>query len=438
MVDVRVSSLPAQPLRFSLLACLVVVGLLASACSSPEPDVAVPLVVEVPRQPAPPRTAGFDTTTFRLGVIADLTGPEAAANRMVLAGVEAYWSTVNALGGIDGRFPVELVVRDVGGDAPAADAVRAYSELEPEVAMFALVGGTAVIDAVRELASADEILVAPSTRQSTWAQIDALLPMGAPYAAEALSGVSWMSRDDVEPVQWCATVDPSLVAQDELVGVLLAEVALDTIGPIATFDVSQLGVDAAIEGVVAGGCDRVWLANSAANANALIEALAATDVAIEVGVGSEVSLPLPADTLDWASQWLVVATDAPSWGDDATGSVVLRAAVDDYAPDVRPNPWIRFGFVSQYPVDVVLRTAAIAVDVSRPALWTTASNLTAINAGGLAGSFDRTGGLAGIPREISVHAIDLTAGDPLGLRLIERYEASVSGALDDLWVDSAG
>ena len=406
------------------------VSVLAAACSETTPDDAQPLVVPVPRVEAPARTAGFDTTIFRLGVIADLSGPDAATNRSLLAGVEAYWSTVNALGGVDGRYPVELVVRDVGTSAAAA--VNAYSDLEPDVAAFALVTGSSTVDAVRELAARDQLLVVPGTRQSTWAGVSSLLPVGSSYAAESFNGAAWMSREDAEPAAWCVVTDGSSIGSDLLVGVLLAERALDNVGSPALIDTLVRPHAEVVSEVVEAGCERLWLAADSMDATAMVEALAAADVDLAVGVGGEISLPPSPSALGWATEHLTVVTDAPSWGDEGAGASQLRAAMDAHLPDARPDSWIRAGFAGQYAVDVVLRSGTIAADVSRGTLWATAGTLVDVNAGGLATPFDRPAGAAGAPRAVTVFAVDPIAGDPLGLRVVERFESPEVGVLEVL------
>ncbi len=402
-------------------------AVVAAACTEATPDEAQPLVVPVPRAEAPARTTGFDTTVFRLGVIADLSGPDASFNRSLLAGVEAYWSSVNALGGVDGRFPVELVVRDVGTSAAAA--VNAYSDLEPDVAAFALVTGTATIDAVRELATRDQVLMVPGTRQSTWAGVPSLLPVGSSYAAESFNGAAWMSRDDTEPAAWCVVTDGSAVGSDQLVGVLLAEQVLEEIGSPVT-EIPARPLEEFAGAAVDAGCERLWLAADATESTQMVDALAQADVDLAVGVGGEILLPPSSAAMSWATDHLMVSTDSPSWGDEGAGASQLRAAMDAHLPDARPDAWIRAGFAAQYAVDVVLRSGTIAADVTRGTLWATAGTLADVNAGGLATAFDRPAGPSGAPRAVTIFAVDGIAGDPLGLRVVERFESPAAGVLD--------
>lgn len=414
--------------RLRLVAIAVVWLLAVAACSEDTPDEPGALIVPVPRAIAPARTVGFDTTTFRVGVIADLSGPGAASNRSLLAGVEAYWSSVNALGGVDGRYPVELVVRDVG-PSPSA-AVTAYADLEPDVSLFALVAGTELVDAVRELAASDEVLIVPGSRHSTWGDEAALLPIGSSYAAESFNGVAWLSRDDAEPAAWCVVTDGSAVGADQLVGVLLAEQALAEVDSPSRIDVAGLASAPLVAAVTEAGCERIWMGTDAAEASRVLDAFAAADLDMQVGVGGEVLLPPSSRTLPWATEHLIVVTDAPSWGDEVTGAAQLRTAVDGYLPDARPDLWLRTGFASQYAVDVILRSGTLAGDVSRATLWATGGALEDVNAGGLVAAHDRTRGVDGVPTSVTVFAIDGLAGDPLGLRVVERYESVGVGELD--------
>ena len=75
-------------------------------------------------QPAP--ADGFDVGTLTLGVLVDLSGPAAEADRAALAGVQAYWAGVNARGGVAQLYSVELSVRDIGDVEAAAAALEGW------------------------------------------------------------------------------------------------------------------------------------------------------------------------------------------------------------------------------------------------------------------------------------------------------------------------
>ena len=110
----------STPPKYRLMS-LIVVCLLAFSCSDQGENLSdiedqQPLSVE--------RSVGFDGDIIRLGVIANLTGQGASLDRARLTGVSAYWSDVNALGGIGGRYAVELNVIDHSGNPGLADCSR--------------------------------------------------------------------------------------------------------------------------------------------------------------------------------------------------------------------------------------------------------------------------------------------------------------------------
>ena len=61
---------------------------------------------------APAKTAGFDGTTIKLGVLTPLSGPVAVIGEPLTAGNEVGFAAVNANGGIAGKYKVELVQED--------------------------------------------------------------------------------------------------------------------------------------------------------------------------------------------------------------------------------------------------------------------------------------------------------------------------------------
>ncbi|MCP3936244.1 MAG: ABC transporter substrate-binding protein [Actinomycetia bacterium] len=396
-------------------------------CSEPDKS-SEPVVIENPRPASPARTVGFDTSVFRVGVLVDLTGPGAEQAASLLAGVEAYWSTVNAVGGVDHSFPVELVVRDTGGSTAAA--VAAFGELEPDVALFTLVGDTGAIDAIRSLAESAATLVVPATRQSTWGTIPNLLPLGASYAVEGFSAVAWMTRVDTEPTLLCTVRDASPGGDDLLVGALLAMRDKDNLQE-ASIDASP-GISAAVvvEQIEASGCERVVVAASAPVSGPILAAMAERDLPVEVAVGSEVDFPLPDAVEAWAVGRMIVSVDAPSWGDERPGPSALRIAMDGYLPDARPDPWIRAGFAAQYATDVLLTAATRKGSVTREDLLDLATNLEP-DTDGLVGAPDRSLGRDGYVRSVTIHEVVQVGGDPLGLRPIQTYEAPGIEAVEE-------
>jgi len=410
---------------------LVATTLFLAACSSQE-ALPGPNIVEVPTLATPQRTTGFDTSTgvIRIGVIADLSGPGAEIARSQVAGAEAYWSTVNSRGGVDGRFPVELVIRDTEG--LATNAVVAYRELRESVVMFGQLVGTGTTDVLRELLRADGVIAVPTTRQSLWvgSEFRNLLPVGVSYAVEALSGVSWLSEQDDRPQTWCVVTDASQEGQDSIFGAIIASQELEAVPDLLRIDDAGPGDETAVVArAIELGCTRLWLGGNAYTGSRFLQASAEAEAEYLVGVGSEIFLPLPADVAGWAREHLSVVMDAPSWGDSGLGARALRDAVATYAPDAEPDGWIRSGFASQYAVDVVLTTSVRSGDLSRGAVLELAARLGPIDTAGLAGSPDWSQTPPVGASRVIVHAVDEVGVDPLGLRVETTYVSPVVAAV---------
>jgi len=414
-----------------LVLVMVAAIMFLAACTSEE-ALPGPNIVEVPTLDTPQRTIGFDSSTgvIRIGVIADLSGPGAEIARAQVAGAEAYWSTVNSRGGIDGRFPVELVIRDTEG--LAANAAAAYRELRERVVMFGQVVGTGTTDALRETLRVDGVVAVPTTRQSVWVgpEFANLLPVGVSYAVEALSGVSWLSEQDDQPQTWCVVTDATLEGQDSIFGAIVASQELDAVPDLLRIDDVGPGDETRVVATaIELGCTRLWLAGNAYTSERFLEASAAAETEYRVGVGSEIFLPLAPEVAGWARDHLSVVMDAPSWGDSGLGARALRDAVARYVPDAQPNSWIRSGFASQYAVDVVLTTSVRSGDLTRGAVLELVARLGPIDTGGLAGSPDWSQDPPVGAGRVIVHAVDDVGVDPLGLRVETTYVSPVVEAV---------
>jgi branched-chain amino acid transport system substrate-binding protein len=98
---------------------------------------------EAPTQPSDPVGE-----PYRLGVIAPLTGPNAAVGESVLKGVELWVKATNESGGINGR-PVEFIECDDKG-APE-DASACARELDGEADLYMAMSVTGAVRAVQTL-----------------------------------------------------------------------------------------------------------------------------------------------------------------------------------------------------------------------------------------------------------------------------------------------
>ncbi len=126
---------------------------------------------------APAAVAGFDGTTIKLGVITPTSGTVAVIGNPLTAGNKAYFDYVNAeLGGIGGKYKVELDIRDSGYDPTKAG--QEYASVKGGTVMLAQLLGTPIVNSVLEQLIDDGVMASPASLDSLWVREPNLLPIG--------------------------------------------------------------------------------------------------------------------------------------------------------------------------------------------------------------------------------------------------------------------
>ncbi len=344
---------------------VVALLLLLGCAPSTAPDVAVDTTL--PLRAA--RTTGFDGEVLRLGVLVDLSGPAAVLDQHRLAGIETFWAEVNARGGYDGRVAVELVVRDHGGDPELA--VELLGTVVGEIAAVAY-ASEGVVDAIRPVALAADLLVVAGSPTIAWEADLALLTAGVPLDLVPIA------LADADPaVQWCVVTD------DQPNGVRVRrslEAAERVVGSGAELlPVAESGV--IVEAVAEAGCAGVYVEAGAALVGDLV-----------AGLPEQVRLAGRSSVLFGATIGrtdVLMVDDGPLWGSDVSeGMGTLLAALERHTPDVSPDPRVREGFVTGLWLDALLVEGFGTGDVGRSRLLDLATVLGPIDFDGLAPSID--------------------------------------------------
>lgn len=137
---------------------------------------------------------GFDpqSGTISLGVLAATTGAGATvAGIPVLNGHKLYWASVNAAGGVCGRFPVQLVVRDHG--FLPGDALDQFQLIKDEVLAFSSSVGSPNVTPLVGPAEAEGIVVQAGSLLAERA-LSPNIPLnlaGNTYFAQFANGPFW-------------------------------------------------------------------------------------------------------------------------------------------------------------------------------------------------------------------------------------------------------
>jgi len=380
----------------SRVAGLLVTLLLAAGCSESPPEASSP----VPPQLAP--ADGYDAGVFTLGVLVDLSGPAAEADRAALAGAQAYWSGVDARGGIAGLYPVELSVMHLDADALG----------EWDVAALTYV--SSAIDAA-DVTAELPLPVVPAVATLGGENLDWVLTSAAPVE---LTTVALLDRFRASGpgATWCVIVDGSPLGRQVAAAAYAAGAARETVPAMLDLDVGEIEVldlDASVFDVTDAVSDRQcrYVLVEAAEPGAIhvLERLPPNlTVARRSTLAAGIELPRHVELL---------IDPAPPW---QTGrSAVMDAFAADWArfhADSAPDPRVRAGWLSQLRLHLLLEQAVAAGDVSRERLVALAGQVEPVDP-------DRNT-LPGVPR-IGMDISEPIGGGPLRtLRLYGRTDVA--------------
>jgi ABC-type branched-subunit amino acid transport system substrate-binding protein len=379
----------------------------------------------------PAEVPGFDGETIRLGVITPTSGTVAVIGEPLTNGNRAYWDYVNEeLGGVGGKYPVELVVEDSAYDAPTA--VQKYNQIKGDVVMFNQLLGTPIINALLEQLVSDDIVAQPASLDAFWVREQNLVPIGAPYQIQAINGIDWYVNEGggSDQSKICILRQDDPYGEAGLEGV---EFGLDALGmelaSEATFPVGNPDFTAQITQLQGDGCEAVWLTATPTDTGS------ALGKAAELGytprwlgqsptwIGLFVDSPL----LPYLQENFTWISEGPEYGDDSVeGMSELLRIQDTYAPDQEPDIYFNFGYLESKAVHQVLEAAVANGDLSHEGIIEALNSIDEFTFDGLFGDYgwgspeDRNP-----PRTNSIFEVD--PSKPIGLGLVQAdYEADAA------------
>jgi ABC-type branched-subunit amino acid transport system substrate-binding protein len=362
----------------------VALGLLAASlwgCTSSGGDGAAQTSTPEEVEGPPLRGAGFDQSRVTIGVVADLTGPDAVRQGRLVDGVEAYWADAASRGGVDGRYPVQVTVLDTAGDPEAA--LRLAGEHAGEVVLFGLVGAQDGVEAVRPVLVEDGVTaVVVNPLRSVYDEVTGM-GAGLPLPARADALATWLAEAG-EAGRWCMGDPAAAGLADALAGLApgLGSTVAAPLPPVAD------GEQSLSEVATEAGCQVVWLDGSAEGRRALLD-LAVSNHGGRVALVAD-DPELPAEVAAWAPERLVVATAAPPWDEPEPEIQAMVAAVQAHSPDLAPSDGVALGWASQQIVDRLLSDAVAAGSLAREEVALLAAALA--DPPSVAGSWSGVGG----------------------------------------------
>src|SRR4051812_28086404 len=315
---------------------------------------------------APGTAPGFDGKTITVGAISPQTGIASIIGIPLTAGNQVYFDSLNAKGGISGKYKVKLEVRDSAYNANTAQ--QNYSDLRDNVAMLAQVLGTDITNALLTPMRQDDMVAAPATLDAQWVRDPNLLPVAGPYQIEAINGLDyWVNQGGGKGKTLCVIRSDDLYGQAGLDGVKFAATKLDfKLGKVAEFPASSTDLTAQLQ-EVRSGCDAVWLVALPTATIPTLGSAASQSLDLRwIGQAPTwVSLLASGATADYVTKHFWLAAQGPQWGDmTSPGMKQMLADIAKYKPNQKPDLYFAFGYAQALTVSKLLEKAVELGDLS--------------------------------------------------------------------------
>lgn len=428
------------------LALLAVLALVLGACGGRDDDDASPPTTAAPGdtdttdedddEPAgdPEPTTGFDGETIRLGVITPTSGTVAIIGGPLTAGNQAYVDYVNEeLGGVAGRYPIELVIED--SEYNPVLAGQRYSAIREDVALFVQVLGTPVVNALLPDFMDDDVIASPASLDSAWVREDNLLAIGGPYQVQAINGVDWWySQEENEGQVLCTLASDDEYGDTGVEGVEFAaenldiDVAVQASYPAPSAERPPQTFESQISQMAGAGCEVVFFVATPTDTGAFANALSENAAFNPIVLGqSPTWLGLYAGNAYLQENFYLISEGAEYGDESVPGMAELVRIKDTYAPDQEPDIYFNFGYLQAMATVQVLEEAVANGDLSRDGLLSAMQSVGTLTFDGLSGDYPYGPAADRVPPTVS-SILRPDPDAPMGLVMVSQdYEAPYVG-----------
>jgi ABC-type branched-subunit amino acid transport system substrate-binding protein len=389
------------------------------AATSLAVGVALPSAgASVSQAKTPPTVPGFDGKTIKLGVLTPLSGIASVIGKPLTNGNKAYWDSVNAKGGVAGKYKVQLSQQDTQYDV--ATALQGYDQIKGDVVAFQQVLGTQIMQAVLQRLKADRLTAAPATLDSLWVKVPQLVPIGAPYQVLAANGMDYyINKGGGKGKKICALAQDDLYGAAGLQGLTAAAKQLKfKVATTARFATGS-DVSAQVGQLADAKCDAVLLVSLPNDTSSIVTKMIGRSFTPQVlGLaptwlsGFETS----PDQGSFFAQHFLLLSEGPAWGDTTVpGMKKMLADVAQFAPSQKPDQYFGFGYAQSWAMDQVLEQAVKNGDLSTAGIQKAVNQVGTLKFQGLTGDYlyGSSAGSRNPPRDTTIFKI--VNGAPVGL-----------------------
>jgi ABC-type branched-subunit amino acid transport system substrate-binding protein len=329
---------------------------------------------------------GFDGKRFKLGLITVTSGPVAGANAPSLSGIQTYVKALNAKGGIAGKYPVDLVLRDMQYDP--AKTVQAYNSTKNDVALYAQVFGTPMTKAILPQLRQDKIIAVPGSFDGSFVREQNIMLASTPYETQMVNGIDYVVRKHGKG-KVCGAGGEGALAETVKNGLkyVKAKMGLET-GPTVSLPTAATNLTPQVQQLRREGCKIIWMiatpVPTVANTLSASARLKFDAQWVSTNTGF-VSAMKDSPVFDYMKTHYQQSSDGTLFGDtdNAPGMQALTDAHEKYAKDTLPEWAYTNGWTGMMQVDQVLAKAVEMGDVSRDGIIEAMNSITEFDLGGI-------------------------------------------------------
>jgi len=382
-----------------------------------------------PSAKKPPKVAGFDGKTIRLGVVTPLSGLVSVLGKPLTTGNETYWEYVNAGGGVGGKYKVELDEQDSQYQVEAA--LQGYDKVKDDIVAFQQILGTQITLALLPKLKVDKLSAAPATLDAEWVKAAQLFPVGGPYQVQAINAFAYyIKQAGGKGKKICAIAQDDAYGTAGLQGVAYAGKKLKfKVAKTVRFATGS-DVSAQIGQLADANCQAVWVGATAADANSIITKAISRSFEPQMIAQAPFWLGSFAQTASIQSfleQHLWLASEGPAWGDTSVpGMAQMLQHQQQYAPNQQPDQYFEFGYAQAWAMDQILERAVKNGDLSRSGIQKASNQVGTLTFGGLTGNY-RYGTSASKrnpPRSSTIFKVN--PSEPVGLEVLAAVTSSAA------------
>jgi ABC-type branched-subunit amino acid transport system substrate-binding protein len=384
---------------------------------------------------------GVDTTakTITLGVLSPLSGPVAVIGKPLTNGQQAYFSAINASGGVDG-YQINLLQRD-DQYSPQLH-VQFYNEIVGQVAMIAQSLGSPTTLAIQQLADTAGITVGAATQSSSWVTDKVMIVLGTPYAIDDANGIDYIVNQLGKKTAKIGIIyQNDEYGQDGIRGYDAAKSAY-SFNDVARASYAATDADftSQVLAMKNAGAEYVFLVAVPTAAGKIMGTAAALHYApnwvLQGPAWTEFLMTKNGtfeDTADKTALYpvlsggnvMVLGYEA-QWGDTTVpGMAQFLADTTKYGSGQIPDYYYEYGYAMAKVEAAILKKAIESGDLTRQGILNAKLNLGTVDLGGLLPSVNYTPALGPVSRKSGISVVDPTVPGFLKLK-VPFFESSAA------------